>query len=202
MDQFEKRLREYNVVEGTKILVIVKIYGEASVESETYEDDIPDTKELATRFGVKEEDIKMYIDDFNSFDTNKSGKITVTELKRGMAKRGINMTLEQVKKMVQVTDQNHDDSVEMMEFLTVITRVQKANAPNIDQEIKKALESFDQNHDGSISLDELRKAFASLDIPLSEEETAIVFKTIDKNNSGRINQKEFVRSWKEVLGVK
>jgi len=84
----------------------------------------------------------------------------------------------------------------------VITRVQKANAPNIDQEIKKALESFDQNHDGSISLDELRKAFASLDIPLSEEETAIVFKTIDKNNSGRINQKEFVRSWKEVLGVK
>jgi len=114
MDQFEKRLREYNVVEGTKILVIVKIYGEASVESETYEDDIPDTKELATRFGVKEEDIKMYIDDFNSFDTNKSGKITVTELKRGMAKRGINMTLEQVKKMVQVTDQNHDDSVEMM----------------------------------------------------------------------------------------
>jgi len=162
----------------------------------------PNTKELAAHFGVKEEDIKDYINEFNSFDTDKDGKISIQELQRGLAKVGCNVTLDEAKKMVQFADIDHDNQLNVSEFITVMTRAVKAMSSNIEQEALQAFKLFDGNNDGFISLAELRSTMAKLGTPLSDKEATTMMKRYDTNNDGRIDYKEFLIAWKDMCGKK
>eukprot|EP00475_Leptophrys_vorax_P030944 TRINITY_DN4668_c3_g1_i1.p1 TRINITY_DN4668_c3_g1~~TRINITY_DN4668_c3_g1_i1.p1 ORF type:complete len:364 (+),score=52.73 TRINITY_DN4668_c3_g1_i1:104-1093(+) len=142
---------------------------------------------------LQEEEIRGLRELFEAMDTDRSGTITITELKDGLKKYGAHLSDDEIKQIMEETDIDHSGEIEYGEFLAATLHLSKIDK---QENLLRAFEYFDSDGSGTITLDELQKACA--DLKMSQEEVEDMMKEIDENKDGTIDYQEFVQMMRKT----
>ncbi|XP_062226422.1 calcium-dependent protein kinase 12-like isoform X1 [Phragmites australis] len=148
-------------------------------------------KQLALKViaeNLSPEEIKGLKQMFNNMDTDKSGTITVEELKEGLTKLGAKISEAEVQKLMEAVDVDKSGSIDYAEFLTAMMNKHKLEK---EEDLLCAFQHFDKDNSGYITRDELEQAMAEYGMG-DEASIKEVLDEVDKDKDGRINYEEFV----------
>nr|CAB3487922.1 unnamed protein product [Digitaria exilis] len=91
------------------------------------------------------EEIKGLRQMFNNMDTDKSGTITVEELKEGLTKLGSKISEAEVQKLMEAVDVDKSGSIDYTEFLTAMMNKHKLEK---EEDLIRAFQYFDKDNSG------------------------------------------------------
>jgi Ca2+-binding EF-hand superfamily protein len=145
-------------------------------------------------------------DAFEALDNSpKDGKISLEELAVGAKNLEPPIALADVAKVFSKLDKNNDGGIDASEFNRAMGGCKKCSEAfgvpvtefrkRVDakhESPKKALKAFDTDGDGKLSSKELADAGRSLEPPVSSVDSADIFKKLDKDGNGSIDESEFV----------
>ncbi|XP_061832313.2 mitochondrial adenyl nucleotide antiporter SLC25A24 [Nerophis lumbriciformis] len=162
-------------------------------------------KVFLTHCQCAESESKMYEELFAKLDTNKDGKVDVSELKAGIAAMGIRSGRGAAQKIVSSGDQDQDDGLDFNEFSKYLMEHEK--------KLQLTFKSLDKNKDGQIDFMEIKQSLADLGMDISKEEAEKILQSIDKDGTMTVdwnewrkhfllntatNLQEIVRYWKHT----
>ncbi|XP_062163469.1 calcium-dependent protein kinase 29 isoform X3 [Alnus glutinosa] len=137
---------------------------------------------------LSEEEIKGLKQMFNNMDTDKSGSITLDELKTGLSRLGSKLTEIEIKQLMDAADVDKSGTIDYHEFITATMHRHRLDK---EENLRKAFQYFDKDESGFITRDELRLAMA--DYGMGDEATIDeVIEDVDTDKDGKINYEEFV----------
>jgi len=137
-----------------------------------------------------DERLKEYKEAFGLFDKNGDGTISVKEFATVIRSLGINPSPEEVKKMVEEIDANHNKIIEFNEF--VVFMENKMKRKDSEEDMIEIFKVFDADGDGLISRNELKNAMDTLGAHLTEKDVNDILDVADEDNDGYINYSEFI----------
>ncbi|XVF63622.1 hypothetical protein PTKIN_Ptkin09bG0101400 [Pterospermum kingtungense] len=139
-----------------------------------------------------EEEIKGLKQTFNNIDTDRSGTITLEELRVGLARLGSKLTESEIKQLMDAADVDKSGTIDYIEFVTATMHRHRLER---EDNIVKAFQFFDKDNSGFITRDELRQAMT--EYGMGDEATIDeVIEDVDTDKDGRINLEEFVAMMK------
>ncbi|XP_065636927.1 calcium-dependent protein kinase 29 isoform X2 [Quercus suber] len=145
---------------------------------------------------LSEEDIKGLKQMFNNMDTDKSGTITLEELKIGLTRLGSRLSETEIKQLMDAADVDKNGTIDYSEFITATMHRHKLER---EEHLYKAFKYFDQDDSGFITREELRKAMTQYG--MGDEATIDeVIEDVDTDKDGRINYDEFVAMMRKPEG--
>ena len=118
---------------------------------------------IATSLG--EEEIAGLREMFLMMDTDRSGTITLGELRKGLESIGANVSDSEVQRILQETDIDHSGVIEYAEFLAATLHLSKVEK---QENLKKAFSRFDVDGSGFISGEELQRVCSELNMERKE----------------------------------
>ncbi|CAL9051818.1 unnamed protein product [Musa banksii] len=137
---------------------------------------------------LSEEDLKGLQHTFNNIDTDRSGTITLEELKTGLRRLGSKLTEDEIKQLMDAADVDKNGTIDYIEFMAATMHRHKLEK---EEHLLKAFEHFDKDHSGYITRDELKHAMSQYG--MGDEATINeVLDDVDTDKDGRINYEEFV----------
>ncbi|GMH40545.1 hypothetical protein BSKO_08449 [Bryopsis sp. KO-2023] len=122
---------------------------------------------------------------FESMDTDKSGTVTVEELRQGMKRMGTKIPDKELQAIMEATDVDGSGSIDYQEFLAATIHMSKMEK---EEHLMKAFAHFDADDSGYITKDELEVALKDFGEVGNIEE---ILSEVDKDNDGRIDYEEF-----------
>uniref|UniRef100_A0A667X7I4 Solute carrier family 25 member 24 n=1 Tax=Myripristis murdjan TaxID=586833 RepID=A0A667X7I4_9TELE len=125
---------------------------------------------------------KTYEELFAKLDTNKDGKVDVSELKAGLAAMGIKSGKG---KIVSSGDKDQDDGLDFNEFSKYLKEHEK--------KLRLTFKSLDKNNDGRIDYAEVKQSLADLGVNISKEAAEKILRSIDADGTMTVDWNE----WKE-----
>ncbi|XP_066548724.1 mitochondrial adenyl nucleotide antiporter SLC25A24 [Amia ocellicauda] len=128
---------------------------------------------------------KKYEDLFEKLDTNKDGKVDVTELREGLASMGLTFGQGAAQKIVSSGDRDKDGGLDFLEFTKYLREHEK--------KLLLTFKSLDKNNDGCIDASEIKSSLENLGMAISEEEVQKVLKSIDADGTMTVDWNE----WRE-----
>jgi len=124
---------------------------------------------------------------FHEIDADKSGTITVAELRKGLQKKGSFLPDADLQGLMSDIDVDKNGVLDYNEFLAATMNLFKLQN---DEKLMKAFEHFDTDNSGYITKDELKeglKLYGNTDKDIEE-----ILAAVDKDNDGKIDYEEFV----------
>ncbi|KAK9917210.1 hypothetical protein WJX75_001895 [Coccomyxa subellipsoidea] len=137
--------------------------------------------------GMSPEEIAGLRSMFQALDTDKSGTVTVEELKEGLLKQGSPVTQNELQQLVESMDFDANGSIDYDEFLAATINMSQLQ---LEENMYRAFKHFDTDNSGTISKEELTEALKKLPGNL-DQNVEEVLKEVDKNNDGDIDYEEF-----------
>ncbi|XP_029905680.1 calcium-binding mitochondrial carrier protein SCaMC-1 [Myripristis murdjan] len=128
---------------------------------------------------------KTYEELFAKLDTNKDGKVDVSELKAGLAAMGIKSGKGAAQKIVSSGDKDQDDGLDFNEFSKYLKEHEK--------KLRLTFKSLDKNNDGRIDYAEVKQSLADLGVNISKEAAEKILRSIDADGTMTVDWNE----WKE-----
>ncbi|KAI1121026.1 EF-hand [Nemania abortiva] len=143
---------------------------------------------------LSKEEIQVFRDLFDSYDTDKGGNISVEEFAQVMAQSpGKPPSKEEVEQIIKEVDLDGDGSINFNEFITMMTG-QPYPPPNPNQdgeeEYARAWKEYETSLNGSITASQFRQLMAGLGEPVSDMEVEQLINDID--GEGKLSYREFV----------
>ncbi|KAI0122049.1 EF-hand [Daldinia grandis] len=135
------------------------------------------------------EEIQVFKELFDSYDTDKGGNISVEEFAKVMSQSpGKQPTADEVQKMIKEVDLDGDGTINFNEFITMMTG---QTYPPVDEEIDyaKAWKEFEPSLNGSITQSQFRQLVAGLGEPIGDVEIDQIVNNVD--GEGKITFQEF-----------
>ena len=129
--------------------------------------------------------VKAMREAFDMFDADKSGTISVSEIKSVLAKLGKSMSDKQIKKMMDEVDTDKSGEIDFDEFLKMM------GMSSEDELIEEAFNVFDCNGDKHISANELVYVMNAIGEPITQEEADEMVKMADRDGDFQISFEEF-----------
>ncbi|GAB4828379.1 Calcium-dependent protein kinase 29 [Ancistrocladus abbreviatus] len=137
---------------------------------------------------LSEDEIKGLRQMFNNIDTDRSGTITLEELKTGLARLGSRLNEAEIQQLMDAADMDKSGTIDYMEFITATMHRHKLEK---EENLFEAFQYFDKDGSGFITRDELRQAMTQYG--MGDEATIDeILNDVDTNRDGRINYEEFV----------
>ncbi|MCO5547017.1 hypothetical protein L7F22_000457 [Adiantum nelumboides] len=136
---------------------------------------------------LSEEEIMGLKNIFREMDTDNNGKITLDELKQGLAKQGSALAEIEIRKLMETADVDKSGSIDYMEFITATINMNKMEK---EEHLFAAFQYFDKDNSGFITKEELEIALTQhkmMDGDAIEE----ILKEADTNKDGLIDYQEF-----------
>ncbi|XP_061681401.1 mitochondrial adenyl nucleotide antiporter SLC25A24 [Syngnathoides biaculeatus] len=148
---------------------------------------------------------KSYEELFAKLDTNKDGKVDVSELKAGLAAMGILTRKGAAQKIVSSGDTDQDEGLDFTEFSKYLKEHEK--------KLQLTFKSLDKNNDGQIDFMEIKQSLAELGLDIGKEEAEKILQSIDGDGTMTVdwnewrehfllttatNLEEIVRYWKHT----
>merc|ERR1712072_193983 len=115
--------------------------------------EMPTRKNVGRVKALTEEQVEECREAFEMFDIDGSGAIDVRELKAAIKALGMDVSAEELKKMVSDVDKDGNGTIEFPEFLSMMTA--KMSNTATDEEIAKCFKLFDHDATGMITLKNL-----------------------------------------------
>ncbi|CAH9077645.1 unnamed protein product [Cuscuta europaea] len=136
---------------------------------------------------MPEEEIKGLKEMFKNIDTDRSGYITLDELKTGLAKLGSKLSEDEIKQLMVAADIDKSGTIDYIEFITVaMHRHRLENESNL----LMAFNHFDKDRNGYITREELRHAMK--DYGMGDEATiGEILNDVDTDNVRKLVPKHF-----------
>jgi calcium-dependent protein kinase len=121
---------------------------------------------------------------FESMDVDKSGTITVDELRDGLKKKGTRIKESELQDIMSAADVDGDGTIDYQEFLGATLHLSKINK---EEYLLKAFQHFDADGSGYITRDELIQGLQGV----TSGDLTKILDEVDKDNDGRIDYEEF-----------
>ncbi|EMS64675.1 Calcium-dependent protein kinase 29 [Triticum urartu] len=156
-------------------------------------------KQLALKViaeNLSPEEIKGLKQMFNNMDTDKSGTITVEELKIGLTKLGSKITEAEVQKLMEAVDVDKSGSIDYTEFLTAMMNKHKVEK---EEDLLRAFQHFDKDNSGLTKLRVCVCAGGSLS-PSTENNVSqqvLIIDNVHNNNCRYISREELEQAMTE-----
>jgi len=141
---------------------------------------------------LTEEQVDECREAFEMFDMDRSGSIDLRELKAAIRALGMNVSADELKKMVGDVDKDGNGTIEFPEFLSMMTA--KMSSEATEEEIAKCFKLFDHDATGMITLKNLlhaREILGMDDVSTAQLENMI--KQADRSGRDAISLADFVR---------
>ncbi|KAI4864067.1 EF-hand [Hypoxylon rubiginosum] len=140
------------------------------------------------------EEIQVFKELFDSYDTDKGGNISVEEFAKVLSQSpGKIPTEEEVKIIIQEVDIDGDGTISFNEFITMMTG-QLYPPADEDAEYANAWKQFEPSLKGSITQSQFRQLMAGLGESVSDAEVDQLVNNVD--GEGKLSYKEFVHFMK------
>ncbi|KAA8496684.1 Calcium-dependent protein kinase 17 [Porphyridium purpureum] len=124
---------------------------------------------------------------FREMDTDRSGTVSIQEMRAWLEKRGKNVDHKALLEAVRAFDIDGNAELDYHEFLLATSRVQVLNRADV---MLRAFQKYDLNHDGKLDATEI--GIALEEIGVSRKEAKQYMREFDKDGSGTIEYEEFV----------
>ncbi|KAG8388028.1 hypothetical protein BUALT_Bualt02G0082600 [Buddleja alternifolia] len=132
---------------------------------------------------------------FDHFDANGDGKISSSELGGVLKALGSDTSADDLGRMMEEIDTDKDGHINLHEFAAFynsITNPDGATAEaTVEKELREAFKLYDQDQDGKISAAELHLILGRLGEHCSEEDCAVMIKSVDSDGDGYVSFDEF-----------
>ena len=125
-------------------------------------------------FAVLARDVSV----FTAFDKDHSGTLDAAELLPALGKLGLAASEKEVRRIIDVWDDNNQGTINLLEFAEIIRDLQ-------------VFEQFDVDRSGFISTAELRSALGKLGVHMSHPQCQALLVKYDTDQSGLIEFPEF-----------
>jgi len=139
---------------------------------------------------LSQEEIDIYRQAFETFDTDKTGDITIEELAAVFRSLGQNPSETELQDIISEVDTDRDGTISFSEFISMMTR--KTSNTDIEAEIRAAFDVFDSDKCGYIKAEELRGVMSSIGEKLTDSEIEEMISLVDTDGDGKISFEEFV----------
>ncbi|KAL9261490.1 Calcium-dependent protein kinase 33-like protein [Drosera capensis] len=137
---------------------------------------------------LAEEEIIGLKELFNNIDTDRSGTITLEELKTGLARLGSRLSEGEIQQLMDAADVDKSGMIDYIEFITATMHQHRLEK---EDNLFKVFLFFDKDNSGYITRDELKQAMAQYQ--MGDEATIDeIINDVDADKDGRINYQEFV----------
>ncbi|CAK0786958.1 Calcium-dependent protein kinase 2 [Coccomyxa viridis] len=137
--------------------------------------------------GMSPEEIAGLRSLFQSLDVDKSGTVTLDELREGLAKQGSPITQKEVEALMESIDVDATGSIDYDEFLAATMNMSQLQ---MEENMYRAFQHFDTDNSGTISQAELREALRRLPGDLDKNIDEILAE-VDKDKNGEVDYEEF-----------
>ncbi|XP_047434543.1 calcium-binding mitochondrial carrier protein SCaMC-1 isoform X2 [Mugil cephalus] len=118
---------------------------------------------------------------FDQLDLNKDGRIDMSELRTGLAGRGLSKG--SLERIVEAGDTNQDGVLDLEEFTQYLRTHEK--------QLKLMFRRLDKNNDGQIDAAEIRDSLRSIGVNISLENATRILLSMDKDGTMTINWNEW-----------
>jgi len=136
---------------------------------------------------LSEEEIKGLKTLFTNIDTDKSGTITLEELKTGLTRLGSNLSKTEVEQLMEAADVDGNGTIDIDEFISATMHRYRLDR---DDHVYQAFQHFDKDNDGHITKEELEMAMKEHGVG-DEVSIKQIITEVDTDNDGKINFEEF-----------
>jgi calcium-binding protein CML len=131
---------------------------------------------------------------FERNDTNRSGALSRSELRRVLRDLGLDVGREQAAALLREFDVDSNGTLNLAEFAALATRLgfvppQESEGPH--PAIARAFQRFDVNGTGALSTRELKNALGALSLDLNHAEATSLLRSFDADGSGTLSLDEF-----------
>ena len=149
---------------------------------------------------LKKEEVEGLRQLFMDMDADRSGKVTIDELRQGLDRHGAKMAKAEVEALMATMDMQGDGSLDYEEFLAATVSAAKLES---EDNLLQAFADLDSDGSGFISADELTAKLVELGMGSDPAEVKQLIKEADLNNDGQIDYQEFVQMMApNLLGFK
>ncbi|CAL9700631.1 unnamed protein product [Knipowitschia caucasica] len=124
---------------------------------------------------------KRWVELFDQFDVNKDGHIDISELRAGLAARGLSRG--SLEKIVAAGDTNQDGVLDFEEFMQYLRDHEK--------QLKLMFRSLDQNNDGHIDAAEIQHSLQTIGVTVSLRDANRILTSMDKDGTMTIDWNEW-----------
>ncbi|CAA2991956.1 calcium-dependent kinase 17-like [Olea europaea subsp. europaea] len=142
---------------------------------------------------LSEEEIIGLKQMFKGMDTDKSGTITLEELKQGLANQGTKSSEYKAKQLMEAADADGNGTIDYEEFITATMHL---NRMDREEHLYTAFQYFDKDNSGYITIEELEQALREFGMNDGRDIKEVISE-VDKLTDGRINYDEFVAMLKK-----
>ncbi|XP_028301012.1 mitochondrial adenyl nucleotide antiporter SLC25A24 [Gouania willdenowi] len=165
-------------------------------------------KMIFTDCRCAEDPANVYEELFSKLDTNKDGKVDVSELKAGMAAMGMRAGKGAAQKIVSSGDQDKDEGLDFNEFTKYLKEHEK--------KLRITFKSLDKNNDGKIDSMEIKQSLEDLGLNITKEDAGKILQSIDVDGTMTLdwnewrehflfnpatNLQEIIRYWKHTTAL-
>ncbi|XP_070179544.1 calmodulin-like [Littorina saxatilis] len=141
-----------------------------------------------------EEQIAELKQAFSLFDKDADGYLTAEEAGVAMRASGCSLTETHLKELVENAGKDNNGQMDFVDFLTLMARITGSIDSQEEADVMlEALTLFDKDNSGVISTGVLRHVLTSMGEQLTSAEVEELVKEADKEGTGKIDYKEFVK---------
>ncbi|XP_072294675.1 mitochondrial adenyl nucleotide antiporter SLC25A24-like [Eucyclogobius newberryi] len=133
----------------------------------------------------EDEEPQTYEELFSKLDTNKDGRVDVSELRRGLARMGFSTGKGGAQKIVSSGDKDGNEGLDFAEFSKYLREHEK--------KLRLTFKSLDRNNDGRIDIMEIKQSLSDLGMDISKEEAQKILQSIDVDGTMTVDWSE----WRE-----
>merc|ERR1712169_91755 len=129
---------------------------------------------------------------FDSFDTDKSGHITVETVSTILRMMGLKVSEKALQEIVDEVDEDGSGELEFEEFCILSAKFLIEDEESLKEELKEAFRIYDKEGNGYITTQVLKEILRELDNRLSEEDIEGIVDEVDEDGSGTLDFDEFM----------
>ncbi|XP_030581365.1 calcium-binding mitochondrial carrier protein SCaMC-3-like isoform X2 [Archocentrus centrarchus] len=124
---------------------------------------------------------RRYAELFEQLDLNKDGRVDISELKIGLAARGLQS--REAEEIVLESDINHDGLLDFQEFSHYLRTHEKR--------LWLIFHSLDHNNDGRIDVGEIQHSLHKLGVDITLEQASKILQSMDRDGTMTIDWNEW-----------
>ncbi|XP_035471265.1 calcium-binding mitochondrial carrier protein SCaMC-3 isoform X3 [Scophthalmus maximus] len=124
---------------------------------------------------------QRYAELFEQLDLNKDGRVDISELKTGLAARGLHQ--REAEEIVLESDINHDGLLDFQEFSQYLRAHEKR--------LQLMFHSLDRNNDGRIDVGEIQHSLQKLGVEVTMEQASRILQSMDRDGTMTIDWNEW-----------